>query len=213
MIISRYGENSIRIVFGNAIDLDVHRLVRKCFQFLADQQYPFILDIIPAFCSCVVLFDDDLICFDELSSLLMEKKEAMLSAYLPEPVIHEIAVCYGGEWGPDLDFVCSHTGLSRDEVIAQHTGTLYTVFAVGFIPGFSYLGPLNHRLYVPRLKTPRVKVPAGSVGIALNQTGIYPFDSPGGWQLIGWTGIKLFDKDQAPYSRLKMGDRVRFIRE
>ena len=213
MKIFPYGENSIRIVFGNTIDLDVHRQVRKCFEFLAGENYAYIIDIIPAFCSCVVVFDDESISAEEISAFLLEKQQIMLAASLPDPILHDIPVRYGDEWGPDLDFVCMHTGFSRDEVIARHMDSIYTVFAVGFIPGFSYLGPLDQRLYVPRLKTPRVKVPAGSVGIALNQTGVYPFDSPGGWQLIGWTGIKLFDKGQPPFSLLKMGDRVRFLRE
>jgi len=213
MIIAPYGESGIRIVFGSAIDLNVHERVRKCFQFLVDNDFPYVVDIIPAFCSCVILFDDERISLEGFSSFLLEKKDVMLQARLSEPVTHSIPVRYGDEWGPDLDFVCLHTGHTREEVIRIHTATPYTVFAVGFIPGFAYLGPLDQRLYAPRLKTPRVRVPAGSVGIALNQTGIYPFDSPGGWQLIGWSGIKLFDKERAPFGLLRMGDRVRFVRE
>jgi len=210
MIISRYGENSLRIVFGQVIDLEIHQRVRRCFQFLIENQFPFIMEVIPAFCSCLVLFDDEQISFRKLSAFLLEKQASMLSATMPEPAIHDIPVQYGGEDGPDLDFVSAHTGLARDEIIKIHTSTLYTVFTVGFIPGFPYLGPLDQRLYVPRLKTPRVKVPAGAVGMALNQTGIYPFDSPGGWQLIGRTDKKLFDKEKEPYSLMRMGDRVRF---
>ncbi|MDD5169698.1 MAG: 5-oxoprolinase subunit PxpB [Syntrophales bacterium] len=213
MIISRYGENGIRLVFGNAVTLDVHERVRRCFQFLQENRLPYIIDIIPAFCSCLILFDDQIISFEDLSSFLRKKKDLLLSAKIPKPLTHQIPVHYGGESGPDLDFVASHTGLSCADVISLHTGTLYTVFTVGFIPGFPYLGPLDQRLYTPRLKTPRVRVPAGSVGIALNQTGIYPFDSPGGWQLIGRTETRLFDKERKPFSLMKIGDKVRFMRE
>lgn len=211
MIISRYGENGIRIIFGFEVNMDVHDRVRRCFQYLVMIKRPGILDIIPAFCSCLIQFDDEIISFEDLSAYLADNVDAMLSVVLPEPVIHDITVRYGGEFGPDLDFVASYTNLTHDEVIEIHTTTLYTVFTVGFIPGFPYLGPLDQRLYTPRLKTPRVKVPPGSVGIAMNQTGIYPFESPGGWQLIGHTDTTLFDKEKEPYSLMKMGDRVRFV--
>jgi inhibitor of KinA len=212
MIISRYGENGIRMVFGHEVDWDVHDQVRRCFQYLVAIKRPDILDIIPAFCSCLILFDDEQISFEKLCAYLTDNSDAMLSVVLPDPVIHEILVRYGGEYGPDLDFVATHTMFTHEEVIEIHTSAVYTVFTVGFIPGFPYLGPLDQRLYTPRLKTPRVKVPPGSVGIALNQTGIYPFESPGGWQLIGRTDRKLFSKEKEPYSLMKMGDRVRFVR-
>ena len=118
---------------------------------------------------------------------------------------------YGGQYGPDMEFVCSYAGLAADEVVEIHAGAIYTVFTVGFMPGFPYLGTLDKRLFVPRLETPRLKVNEGSVGIAQFQTGIYSFESPGGWRIIGKTDKRLFDHTQEPYSLMKIGDQVRFV--
>ena len=119
---------------------------------------------------------------------------------------------YGGEAGPDLAFVASHTGLSADEVIRRHTAPRYTVYFIGFTPGFPYLGGMDVRLTTPRLETPRARVPAGSVGIAGPQTGVYPLESPGGWRIIGRTQLPLFDLAAQPPSLLSPGDEVRFVR-
>jgi len=124
----------------------------------------------------------------------------------------EIPVVYGGESGPDLAFVAAHTGLSADEVIRRHTAPTYTVYFIGFTPGFPYLGGMDVRLTAPRLETPRARVPAGSVGIAGPQTGVYPLESPGGWRIIGRTHLPLFDLSAQPPSLLSPGDEVRFVR-
>jgi KipI family sensor histidine kinase inhibitor len=142
----------------------------------------------------------------------MEREEEMKTVYVPKPALHEIPVKYGGEYGPDMEFVSSYSGLTEDEVIEVHTSTLYTVFTVGFIPGFPYMGIVDKRLYAPRLDTPRLKVPEGSVGLAQLQTGIYSFESPAGWRIIGKTNMPLFDYKKEPYSLLKIGDMVRFVR-
>ncbi|MCP1571777.1 allophanate hydrolase [Herbaspirillum rubrisubalbicans] len=125
----------------------------------------------------------------------------------------EIPVVYGGTAGPDLEHVARHTGLSVDEVISRHSGADYVVYFIGFLPGFAYLGGLDASLATPRHTTPRVSIPAGSVGIGGEQTGIYPMASPGGWQLIGRTSLCLFDPDQEAPTLLRPGDRVRFTVE
>ncbi|WP_321890041.1 5-oxoprolinase subunit PxpB [Paraburkholderia bannensis] len=125
----------------------------------------------------------------------------------------EIPVHYGGEAGPDLGAVARHTGLAPADVAARHAAGVYTVFFLGFQPGFAYLGGLDAALHAPRRATPRVAVPAGSVGIGGAQTGIYPARSPGGWQLIGRTALNLFDPARNPPSLLMPGDRVRFVIE
>jgi KipI family sensor histidine kinase inhibitor len=122
----------------------------------------------------------------------------------------EIPVHYGGENGPDLEEIARHTGLSPEEVIARHTVADYVVFFLGFQPGFAYLGGLDPRLATPRRAEPRLAVPIGSVGIGGEQTGIYPAESPGGWQLLGRTPLKLFDPARPAPSLLAPGDRVRF---
>ena len=119
-----------------------------------------------------------------------------------------IPVCYGGDFGPDLAFVAKHAGLTEAEVIRRHTGRDYRIYMLGFLPGFPYLGGLDPRLFTPRLQNPRTAIPAGSVGIGGEQTGIYPVASPGGWQLIGRTPLDLFDPERPP--RYAAGDCIRF---
>jgi inhibitor of KinA len=121
-----------------------------------------------------------------------------------------VPVCYGGEWGPDLETIGRAHGLSADEVVSVHSGAEYLVSAVGFTPGFPYLSGLPERLHTPRRETPRTRVPAGSVAIGGAQTGIYPFETPGGWNLIGRTPWRLFNPHARPPTLLQVGDRVRF---
>ena len=124
---------------------------------------------------------------------------------------HEIPVWYDPQVGPELDLIARHAGLSREAVIALHSGTDYPVFALGFAPGFGFMGLVDERLASPRLPTPRQRVAAGSVGIAERQTAAYPAVSPGGWNLIGRTPVTLFDRHREGYSLLQPGDRVRFV--
>lgn len=212
MNLSRYGEDGIRVLFGDVIDLDVHEKVRRFYYFIRSLQRPDIIDLIPSFRSCLIHFDLRRTTYEKLSSLILDaqREEPSLRA-LPAPATHEIPVRYGGECGLDMAFVCTHTGLTENEVIAIHTGVEYTVYAVGFVPGFPYLGTLDARLDMPRLETPRIRIPGGSVGIAQLQTGIYPFESPAGWQIIGRTDARLFNPEKEPYSLLQIGDRVKFI--
>ena len=122
-----------------------------------------------------------------------------------------VPVCYGGAHGPDLEFVAAHAGLTTDEVVALHSAVAYLVYMLGFTPGFAYLGGMTERIAAPRLDSPRTRIPAGSVGIAGAQTGIYPIESPGGWRLIGRTPLRLFDpRSERPFL-LAAGDRARFV--
>ncbi len=212
MNISRYGEEGIRILFGEKIDLEIHERVRRYYFFLKSLQLEEITDIIPSFRSCLILFDRKKTSYKALTASLRDKEFLIGHVDIPEPRTYDIPVEYGGEIGFDIDFVSSHTGLSEDEIIDIHTSVTYKVFAVGFMPGFPYLGILDRRLYVPRLETPRLRVPEGSVGLAQLQTGIYPFESPAGWRIIGRTKKKLFDCNKEPYSLFQIGDEVRFIR-
>jgi len=212
MNISRYGEEGIRILFGEKIDLEIHERVRRYYFFLKSLQLREITDIIPSFSSCLILFDRKKTSYEALTASLREKEFLTARIDIREPKTCEVPVEYGGESGFDIDFVASHTGLSEDEIIEIHTSVTYKVFAVGFMPGFPYLGILDQRLHVPRLETPRLRVPEGSVGLAQLQTGIYPFESPAGWRIIGRTNKKLFDCNKEPYSTLQIGDKVRFRR-
>jgi inhibitor of KinA len=212
MELSRYGEDGIRLLFGDSIDMETHEKVRRFYFYLKSLELKEIIDIIPSFRSCLIHFNSETTSYNKLASSIMERASMAAFVDLPEPRVYEIPVIYGGAFGPDLGFLESHLELSEDEIIEIHTSVTYTVFTVGFIPGFPYLGILDRRLSAPRLETPRVKVPEGSVGVARLQTGIYPFESPGGWRIIGRTEKKLFNPQESPYSLLQIGDRVRFLR-
>jgi KipI family sensor histidine kinase inhibitor len=123
----------------------------------------------------------------------------------------EVPVLYGGEYGPDLEEVARLHSINGEEVVRLHSCETYTVYFIGFLPGFPYLGPLDTNLDTPRWESPRLEIKAGSVGIAGRQTGIYPLDSPGGWRIIGRTPLKLFDPGANPPARFSPGDKVRFI--
>lgn len=213
MIIQRYAENALRIIFGNRIDMEVHEKVRRAFFLLLSLHRLDIKEIIPAFCACLVIFDEDLTSYDTIAVLLTERLADLSAVEMPEPRVHEIPVRYGGDCGPDLSFVVKHCGLTEAEVIKRHCADIYTVFTVGFTPGFPYLGTLDESIAAPRLETPRTRVPAGSVGIAQRQTGIYPFESPAGWRIIGRTDVRLFDPAHPPFSLMQIGDKVRFTEE
>ena len=207
-----YGENGIRIIFGSEISADIHTEVRTSYELLKTVELEGVVEIIPSFATCLVIFDPRATSFEKLL-LAIEEAHGTGDVKLPEPHTHEIPVRYGGEYGPDLEFVSEYCGLTEDQVIGLHTASVYRVYAVGFMPGFPYLGPLDRRLFTPRLETPRLKVPEGSVGLAQLQTGIYTFESPGGWRIIGKTDRRLFNCESDPYSVFRLGDRVRFVAE
>ena len=129
---------------------------------------------------------------------------------IPPSDVLEIPVLYGGEMGPDLAFVAQNAGISEEEVVKIHTSTEYLIYMLGFTPGFTYLGGMSDKIATPRLKQPRVKIPAGSVGIAGKQTGVYPVDSPGGWQLIGRTPVKMYDPDREVPILPQAGQYIKF---
>lgn len=212
MVTERYGEAGIRIIFGDAIDEATHQKVRRFYLYFKSLAPPGMIDIIPSFRSCLIHFDTDRVRYDEMCGAVDKTVSEWENMVLPDARRFQIPVRYGGDYGPDMDFVCSYSGLAPEEVIEIHSAPVYRVYAIGFMPGFPYLGPVDRRLYVPRQATPVLKVPQGSVGIAQLQTGIYPFESPAGWRVIGRTMVRLFDHTAPPYSLLNFGDAVRFTR-
>ena len=165
----------------------------------------------PAYCSLLVKFDPLKWQHEELEKELRKYLGCLDKVQLPEPRQVEIPVCYGGEYGPDLEEVAALHGITQEEIIKLHSSATYLVYFLGFVPGFAYLGELPRALVTPRLATPRKKVPMGSVGIAGNQTGVYPFETPGGWRLLGRTPLAIFRADSDGLSLLSIGDRVRFV--
>jgi len=203
-------DQSLLITFGSEISLSAHQLVMKLLRLLQLEPVAGVRNLHPAYCSLLVKFDGFRISHDEVEAILLEYLARLEDVKLPEPRLIEIPVCYGGEYGPDLADVCALHGISPTQAIEVHSSATYLVYFLGFVPGFAYMGGLPEALVTPRLATPRRKVPAGSVGIAGNQTGVYSFATPGGWRVIGRTPVAMFRADREGLSLLSIGDRVRF---
>ena len=204
------GDRSFLVELGEKICPDVNCRVQQLMRQLQDACLPGVRELAPGYRSLLVVFDPLAITPDHLQARSLESDAGSATAGLPPAKRVTVPVFYGGEYGPDLDAVAAHLSTSTDEVIRLHTGTIYRVYMIGFTPGYPYLGELPIELAVPRRSTPRTRVPKGSVGIAQRQTGIYPVESPGGWQIIGWTPIELFDPARPLPSLLEMGDQVKF---
>ncbi len=203
-------DQSLLITFGAEISLTAHQQVMKLLRLLQSEPVASVRNLHPAYCSLLVKFDGLRISHDEVEAILREYLARLEEVQLPEPRKVEIPVCYGGEHGPDLADVCALHGMAAEEVVELHASVEYLVYFLGFVPGFAYLGELPEALVTPRLATPRRSVPAGSVGIAGNQTGVYPFATPGGWRVLGRTPVAMFRTDRDGLSLLSIGDRVRF---
>lgn len=205
------GDRTLVVEFGDTIDPAVNRRVRDLFLALQAAPFEGIIDLIPTYRSLLVQYDPLHISYDDLHAAMQQLESAADRAPVPAPRLIEIPTAYGGDFGPDLSFVAEHNGLSESEVVEIHAGTDYLVYMMGFSPGFPYLGGMSSRIATPRLKTPRTVIPAGSVGIAQSQTGIYPVESPGGWQLIGRTPVPLFAPHRKPPVLVEAGDYLRFV--
>ncbi|KJS33418.1 MAG: hypothetical protein VR64_01050 [Desulfatitalea sp. BRH_c12] len=205
------GDRVLLVEYGDAIDLRINEKVRDITALLRKDVPAGVQLVLPAYRSLAVMYDPVVTTPVKLQALLRGLEERLDEADLPAPRTVEIPVCYGGEFGPDIQQVADHNGLDIQEVIAIHSAQPYHIYTIGFAPGFCYLGGLDRRLHTPRLATPRVSVAAGSVGIAEAQTGIYPLDSPGGWRLIGRTPLKLFDARRPAPFFYQTGDSLRFV--
>jgi inhibitor of KinA len=203
-------DQSLLVYFGQEITLHAHRQVMKLLRLLQLEPVAGIRNLHPAYCSLLIKFDALRLRHDEMEAILRQYLERLEDVKLPDPRQVEIPVCYGGEYGPDLAEVCAIHGMTPAQAIELHASAEYLVYFFGFVPGFAYLGGLPEALVTPRLATPRRRVPAGSVGMAGNQTGVYPFATPGGWRLLGRTPLAMFQADREGLSLLSIGDRVRF---
>ncbi len=205
------GDQALIVEFGDAIDPAVNRRVHDLAHAIESAGVAGVYDLVPTYRSLLVYYNPVRTSWTELEgslrSLLSDTGERGLSA----PRVVLLPTFYGGEYGPDLEFVAENAGITPDEAVALHSGTDYLVYMMGFSPGFPYLGGLDERLATPRLESPRLEIPAGSVGIAEIQTGVYPVASPGGWQLIGRTPLRLFDETAEQPAVLQAGDYIRFV--
>jgi len=205
------GERTLYAVYPDRIDPLVNALVLALFRGLRECAIPGIVELVPSYRALMISFDPVAIDDAALARLVVDTAATTRPDAVERRTI-TLPVAYGGAHGPDLEAVAVHAGLATDAVIDRHAGTLYDVFFLGFTPGFPFLGGLDPALATPRRATPRLRVAAGSVGIAGSQTGVYPVPSPGGWNIIGRTPVALFDprrgKDAAVL--LRPGDRIRF---
>jgi KipI family sensor histidine kinase inhibitor len=205
------GDRALLAEYGDGIDLAVNRRVHAMAAALGRQPLAGIEAVIPAYRNLAVVYDPLVVSFESLTAALTALEAELDESDLAQGRTVDIPVCYGGRFGPDLDFVAEHNRLSPQDVVQIHCAKPYHIYAVGFAPGFCYLGGLDPRLHTPRLPTPRTRVAAGSVGIAEAQTGVYPADSPGGWRLIGQTPLNLFNPLKADPFLYRAGDRIRFV--
>ncbi len=210
--ISPVGDCAISIDFGQVIDPKINRHIRQTIERIKELQLEGIIELVPTYCALLVEYDAMLYSYAEICKIMEPTlEEGMTDATNELVTVVEVPTVYGGAFGPDLSFVASHNHLSGDEVISIHSGTDYLVYMLGFIPGFTYLGGMDPRIATPRLSSPRTLIPAGSVGIAGEQTGTYPSDSPGGWQIIGRTPVTMYDMSKAQAALLNAGDYVRYV--
>ncbi len=205
------GDSALVVEYGDRIAPAVNRRVRELFLALDGVGLRGVVDLVPTYRSLLVCYDPLVLSLDELQQRVLDLDARRGELALAPPHVIDIPTVYGGDFGPDLGFVAAHNGLTEAQVVEVHAGADYLVYMMGFSPGFPYLGGMSERIATPRLKTPRTAIPAGSVGIAQQQTGIYPVESPGGWQLIGRTPVRLFDPGRRPPVLVEAGDYLRFV--
>ena len=205
------GDQALVVELGDTIDPRINRRVHGLMDAIERAEVPGVFDLVPTYRSILVYYDPMRTSMSALQAKVSELYLDLEDQTVDEPRTVEMPTLYGGEYGPDLEFVAEHAKLTPQQVIDIHSGAEYLVYMMGFSPGFPYLGGLSERLATPRLESPRLAIPAGSVGIAESQTGVYPVASPGGWRLIGRSPVRMFDAEAEPPSRLAAGDYVRFV--
>jgi len=204
------GDRSLLVELSDEISLEVNRRVRSLYYSLSHRKLNGIIELLPSYTSLLVVFDPSVLSVSALRTLVTRLFDSPAETRIPEPKTVEIPVVYGGDFGPDLEWVADYHRLNPSEVVRYHSDTVYHVYMIGFTPGYPYMGEVPGEIVTPRRDTPRTHVPRGSVGIAQKQTGIYPVESPGGWQIIGRTPLVLFDPHATPSTLLEAGDVVTF---
>ena len=207
MRVQQYAEDALTVTLGQDIDETINTQLVQLKEKFVELDFEGVLDIVISYTSLIIYFDVLQADVKAMKSALEEMKQEELSTTPPSYKVVEIPVCYGGEFGPDIKKF-EESGLSETDVIELHSNKEYLVYMLGFMPGFPYLGGLDESLYKDRLDSPRTRIPAGSVGIGGQQTGMYPFISPGGWNLLGRTPIPLYDKNRDHAILYEAGDRI-----
>ena len=205
------GDSAVLVQLGDEIDLTINQRVHTLASLITTSAINGIIETVPAYATLLVYYDSLSLSFTQIKNILREKLTQIQENESRKSRLVEVPVRYGGELGPDLEAVAAQLGLRIEDVIRIHSGKIYTVYMMGFTPGYPYMGKLDDTLIMPRLETPRTHVPAGTVAIAGSQTGIYSIESPGGWNLIGWTPLKLFDPHSDSPFLFAPGDEVKFV--
>lgn len=205
------GDRAIVIELGDEISIECNRRVHSLHRAIERERLPGVIDLIPTYRSLLVEYDAAQVSYMDMKERLVDIRAGIAGMPEDDGTAVHLPVLYGGEYGPDLEFVARNAGMNIEDVVDLHSGTEYPVYMMGFTPGFPYLGGMSERIATRRLSTPRGVIPAGSVGIAEAQTGVYPIESPGGWRLIGRTPLRLFDVERTPPSLIDAGDCVRFV--
>jgi inhibitor of KinA len=203
-------DQALLVYLGEEIGAATHQRVVRLLHLLQCERVAWIRNIQPAYSSLLISFDARAVDHAEAQARITEYEKRAETLPATKARLVEVPVCYGGEFGPDLDAVAAKNGLTAAKVIALHCTRTYHAYFLGFAPGFAYLGDVAREIAMPRLETPRKEVPAGSVAIAGRQTAVYPFATPGGWRLIGRTPLEIFKKDREPMGWIAIGDQVRF---
>ncbi|HUW65376.1 MAG TPA: 5-oxoprolinase subunit PxpB [Spirochaetia bacterium] len=206
------GDRALVVEFGNEIDPRINRLVRNLHLRILEMELVGIEELVPTYRSLLILYEPAIISYQELRQLVGTLDKNLPEGELSPPKVHFVPVVYGGPYGPDLVDVAAANRLTQEEVIGIHQEPEYMIYMFGFAPGFPYLGGMSPLIAAPRLGVPRARIPAGSVGIAGSQTGIYPLESPGGWRLIGRTPVKPYDPCREPQVLFSVGEYLKFFR-
>jgi KipI family sensor histidine kinase inhibitor len=204
------GDATLVVELDERIDIEVNARAVALAERIGGSRVAGVRDIVPTFRSVAVSYDPMITDVEALSDLLTLESARDVVPERPSPSVIDVPVCYDTELGPDLELVAAYAGMDPAAVARIHSSRDYRVFMLGFMPGFAYMGVVDPRIAAPRLATPRVRVEAGSVGIAATQTGIYPSETPGGWNIIGRTPMRTWHADSDPPTRFNAGDTVRF---
>jgi KipI family sensor histidine kinase inhibitor len=207
------GDSAVLVELGDEIDITINQRVHALAALLNTSPLAGVIETVPAYATLLVHYDPLILSFVEIENYLQGKMAQIVDHESGKRKRVEVPVRYGGEYGVDLESVARHCQLPVEDVIRIHSQKIYTVFMMGFTPGYPYMGKLDDAIVTPRLESPRPRVPAGTVAIAGSQTGIYPIDSPGGWQLIGQTSLQLFNPESETPFLFSPGDEVKFILE
>lgn len=207
------GDAALLVQLGDEINVEINHRVQTLAALIDSAPLDGVIETVPAYSTLLIHYDPLVLTDSQIRTWVRTKLVHMDETESRKPRQIEVPLRYGGEYGPDLESVAAYHGLHPADVIRIHSEKPYVIYMMGFTPGFPYMGKLHDAIATPRLETPRKHVPAGTVAIAGSQTGIYPVDSPGGWRLIGWTSLQLFDPKSEPPFLFSPGDEVRFVVE